>query len=241
MRTIDISMPLFPGMPRFPGDSPFAAARVARLAMGDRFELSRLTLSSHAGTHLDPPRHLLRGGRSVDRLDLKVLLGPCQVIEVPQTRRVVGPRDLRSVRPGVERVLLRTSNSERWARRLRYFGDAVGLSRAGARHLAGLGVRLVGIDALSIEAGRGVRLPVHRELLARGVVVLEGLLLVGVRAGRYELTCLPLRLRGGDGAPARAILRGPLPEARRPSPARPAAAGPGSRRRSGSRRGSGRR
>ncbi len=208
MTPIDISMPLFEGMPRFPGDPPFLCAPVRSLDRGDPFALSRLSLGSHAGTHLDPPRHFDRSGASVDRLDLNVLLGPCVVTDVP-AGRTVAPGELPELPSGTTRVLLRTPNSVRWARRLEYFDDFTGLSVPAAIELAKRGVRLVGIDALSVEHGGPEGYPVHRELLGRGIVLLEGLLLAGARPGPYDLHCLPLAIRDGDGAPARAVLRAP--------------------------------
>jgi arylformamidase len=207
VRVLDVSMPLFEGMPAFPGDPPFRTEPVARLARGDPYDLSRLTLGSHAGTHLDPPSHLLRGGRTVDRLDLATLSGPCRVIAVGSGGSDVARQELARLPAGTRRVLLRTPNSARWARKLEYFEDFVGLSLEAARLLADRGVRLVGIDALSVESDPSRRFPVHRELLGRGVVVLEGLLLGSAPPGRYDLVCLPLRLRAGDGGPARAVLR----------------------------------
>lgn len=207
MGWIDISMPLFAGMPSFPGDPAFASEPVRRIDRGAPYDLSRLTLGSHAGTHLDPPSHFLPGGNPVDRIDLGTLQGPCRVVEVGRLGREIGADELASVPPATSRLLLRTPNSPRWARRLEFFPDYVGLGLAAARRLADRGVRLVGIDALSIEADPSGRFPVHRELLGRGVVVLEGLLLGPVRPGRYDLACLPLRVKDGDGGPARAAVR----------------------------------
>ena len=206
MRRWDISMPMFEGMPAFPGDPPFSSALVRRLSAGEPYDLSRLTLGSHAGTHLDPPSHFRAGGPTVDALDLATLNGPCWVVDAGPSTEAVGTDRLGGVPSGAERVLLRTSNSARWARKLEFFDDYVGLSPEGAAWLVGRGVRLVGIDALSIERDPSDRFPVHRALLDRGVVILEGLLLDRVRPGRYALECLPLRIRAGDGAPARAVL-----------------------------------
>lgn len=199
-------MPLFDGMPAFPGDPPFRSQAVTRVVDGGPYNLSSLTLGSHAGTHVDPPSHFLAGGASVDRLDLSILNGPCRVVAIEPAGREVTASALRAVPPGTTRVLLRTPNSARWARRLEFFGDFVGLSLDGARRLAETGVRLVGIDALSIETDGSGSFPVHRELLGRGVTILEGLLLDGAPEGAYTLACLPLAVRDGDGGPARAVL-----------------------------------
>jgi arylformamidase len=209
MRRIDVSMPLFEGMPAFPGDPEFRSEPVQRIDRGDPYGLSRLVLGSHAGTHVDPPGHFLPSGPSADRLDLEALNGPCQVVAVPAGCALVGPGELKEIPSGTTRILLRTSNSERWARRLEYFADYVALSPEGAASLIARGARLIGIDALSIESDPTHRFPIHRELLARGVLILEGLLLSEALPGAYELECLPLRLRDGDGGPARAVLNAP--------------------------------
>jgi len=199
-------MPLFEGMPSFPGDPPFSAQPVARLRDGGPYNLSLLSFGSHAGTHLDPPCHFLPDGVAVDGLDLDVLNGPCRVVATGPNVRAVSEAELSTVPAGTTRVVLRTANSARWAHRLEFFEDYVGLTLDGARRLADRGARLIGIDSLSIETDLLGGFPVHRELLGRGIVILEGLLLDGVEPGSYELSCLPLPIRGGDGGPARAVL-----------------------------------
>ncbi len=205
-RRRDISLPLFEGMPTFPGDPPFAAESVPRRTDGAPYRLSRLTMGSHTGTHVDPPRHFREDGLAADALDLELLNGPCWVVDTGASTDPVGAGALAAVPVDAVRVLLKTANSARWARGLAYFEEFVGLGTDGAAELLARGVRLVGIDALSIERDPTERYPVHRALLDRGVVILEGLLLAGIRPGPYRLECLPLRLRGGDGAPARAVL-----------------------------------
>ena len=207
MQWIDVSMPLFTGMPAFPGDPPFSAERAHSIDRGDPYNLSELTLGSHAGTHVDPPVHFIPRGATIDRIDLGALNGPCQVVAVPDSAESVGPRELAAVPNGTPRVLLRTANSERWHRRLEFFPDYVALAPEGADALIARGVRLIGIDSLSIERDTTGRFPVHHRLLGSEVLILEGLLLADVRPGPYELACLPLAWRDGDGGPARAILR----------------------------------
>lgn len=206
MRRIDISMPLYPGMPAFPGDPPFETARLRALDRGDPYNISTVVLGSHAGTHVDPPAHFVRDGVTADRLDLDALNGPCWVVEVDSRVTAIGVREVDSLPAGAERVLFRTSNSSRWARSLSFFADYVALSPPAAEALAARKVALVGVDSLSIENDPSGRYPVHHLLLGRGIVLLEGLLLEGVAEGEYTLECLPLRLRDGDGGPARAAL-----------------------------------
>jgi len=159
MQRIDISMPLFAGMPAFPGDPPFQSDRVHSLARGDPYNLSALTLGSHVGTHVDPPIHFLPEGLTIDEVDLSAVNGPCCVVAVPARARSVGVRELAAVPPGTERLLLRTANSERWRRRLEFFPNYVALEPDAAQALVDLGVRLVGIDSLSIERDLTGRTP----------------------------------------------------------------------------------
>jgi arylformamidase len=184
-------------------------APVDRISRGDAYDLSRLSLGTHAGTHVDPPVHFFPGGVTVDRLDLDVLQGPCQVLALPEDRRGIGLPELADLADGTERVLFRTRNSTRWAARLEFFPDFVGMTPEAARAVRERGVRLVGIDALSVEQDPTGRFPVHRELLGHGVPIVEGLLLASAAPGAYHLDCLPLRIRDGDGGPARAVLRSP--------------------------------
>lgn len=210
-----MSMPIFPGMPSFPGDPPVSVAPVLRLARGDPYALAELRLGSHAGTHLDAPRHFREDGTPVDRIDLDRLNGPAYLLRVPDDRPAVSAREIAGVPRGTTRLLLRTANSARWARRLEFFPQFVALTPDGARSLFARGIRCVGIDALSIESELGDRFPVHRYLLGHGIPILEGLLLDRVPPGPCELYCLPLRLRDGDGAPARAAVRRSVPAGRK--------------------------
>ena len=199
-------MPLYPGMPAFPGDPEFSTAPSHRIERGDAYNISTVGFGTHAGTHVDPPVHFIPGGAAIDRVDLELLNGPCRVVGVPDACRTIGGPEASGVPPGTERVLFRTSNSARWARSLRFFEDYVALDPTGAQTLLGAGVRLVGIDALSIERDPSGRFPVHHALLGHGALILEGLLLADAPPGEYDLACLPLRLADGDGGPARVTL-----------------------------------
>jgi arylformamidase len=209
VRRLDVSMPLYAGMPGFPGDPEFSSRPVHSLAKGDPYSVSGLSLGSHSGTHVDPPCHFLPGAATVDRLDLEVLNGPCRVVEVPESSRSIGPGEVSAVPPGTTRVLFRTPNSARWHRKLEFFPDYVAVDDAGAEALLARRVGLVGIDSLSVERDSTGRFPVHHRLLGGGALILEGLLLYDAPAGSYDLECLPLLLRGGDGGPARVVLRSP--------------------------------
>ncbi|MFQ5908088.1 MAG: cyclase family protein [Thermoplasmata archaeon] len=203
---IDISLPLSGTTPCYPGDTPFARHEQKNLEKGDPVTLSELTLSAHAGTHVDVPSHVLPNAPSLDEVDVLAFSGPAQVLDLRGVSRVVGKHNLRphSFHPG-EIVLLKTRNSKRWQRN-RFHEDYVYLSEEGADFLANREAKAVGIDALSIEGFHVEGLPAHRALLGQGVGIIEGLNLSLAKPGRYWLDCLPLRVVGGDGAPARAVL-----------------------------------
>lgn len=202
----DISLPIRPGMPMWPGDPAPAIAPAYRISAGDEANVSRVELSSHAGTHIDPPLHVLEGGTPVDRLPLEALVGEAVVVEIGRSVGTIDAPDLESAQlEGAERVLFKTGNSPRWATGGPW-PEFVAVSAGAAAWLVAHEVRLVGIDALSIEPAGAPGLPTHRTLLEAGVVIVEGLDLSGVPPGRYRLACLPLRIEGGDGGPARAVL-----------------------------------
>jgi arylformamidase len=196
MEIIDVSVPIRTGMVTYPGDPEAVLERVESMADGESANVSRLDLGVHTGTHVDAPVHFLEGEAAVDELSLAVLNGPCEVVATARLEEsAVG-----LVPEGTERVLFKTPNSELWA--LETFPDEFErFDGAGARALVGRGLKLVGVDYLSVGDHEA-----HRTLLGAGVVVVEGLDLRGVEPGSYELHCLPLRLVGSDGAPARTIL-----------------------------------
>jgi arylformamidase len=207
MRIYDISVPLSPTLVCYPGDPQVEITAVADIAQGDAANVSRLTLSSHSGTHLDAPRHFFSQGVAIDALDLQQLLGPARVCALSSTTHITAA-DLSPLQlDGVKRVLFRTANSSLWERS-EFQPHYVALTASAAQRLVDIGVQLVGIDYLSVDAFERQDFPVHRLLLSAGVLILEGLDLRAVPPGDYELLVLPLRLHNGDGAPARAVLRG---------------------------------
>jgi arylformamidase len=207
MAIYDISLPISESLPVWPGDPGIRITQPSHLDRGDAATVTRLDMGAHTGTHVDAPAHFIPGGSGVDALDLDVLVGPARVVHALEgdvlSTEVLGGLQ---IPPGTERVLFRTRNSERWARGAREFAeDFVAITEGGARWLVERGVRLVGIDYLSVGPFNAPA-PTHRILLRAGVILLEGLNLSGVAAGVYQLVCLPLRIVGVDGAPARAIL-----------------------------------
>jgi arylformamidase len=199
MEIIDISVPIRPGMPTYPGDPTVTLERVKALADGDGVNLSRVDLGAHTGTHVDAPLHFIDGAEATETLPLDALVGPARVLDLTAAKQLDA-----AAFDGVElaeRVLLKTSNSELWARGT-FAEDALQLDGGAAQVLVDGGVRLVGIDYLSIGDHDA-----HRVLLGAGVVPVEGLDLRGVEPGDYDLICAPLKLVGSDGAPARVLLR----------------------------------
>lgn len=204
----DISQSLYTGRPGWPGDATVQVHTRASLAAGDAANVSTLTLSSHSGTHVDPPAHFIAGGQTVDRLELSALVGDCWVADLTGRPRITAA-DLEqlSLPPTIERLLLKTDNSARWATATTFFPDYVALTPDAAEWVVARRLRLVGIDSLSIELyNSDPAHPTHHRLLAAGVIIVEGLDLSGIAAGAYTLVCLPLKIAAGDGAPARAIL-----------------------------------
>jgi arylformamidase len=193
---IDISRPIGSDLPVWPGDPAVLVEPVARLEAGDVAAVSHLALGTHTGTHVDPPAHFVPGGATVDELDLDLLVGPAVVADLTGGTPVDAARlDALGLPAGTTRLLLKTGCD----------GPTGLLSSEGAAWLVARGVQLVGADTLSIEPPDG-SYPVHRLLLGAGVIIVEGLDLTAAPAGRYGLACLPLRIEGGDGAPARAVL-----------------------------------
>jgi arylformamidase len=209
MRIYDISLAITPGMPVWPGDPGVELERVTEIAKGANSNTSRLTLGVHSGTHVDAPVHFLDGDTSVETLALETLTGRATVVDLPQAEVLdAATLEAASIAPGTERLLFKTRNSAYWRRGEKEFQtDFVGVDAGGAEWLVNQGVRLVGVDYLSVAPFKKSR-PTHRTLLEAGVVVVEGLDLSRVNPGTYTLYCLPLKLVGSDGAPARAILVG---------------------------------
>jgi len=211
---IDISVPMYSGMVHWPDNPAVRIERIQDLSRGDAANVSRLELGAHTGTHMDAPRHFLADGAGLDELPLDATIGPARVIPIVHPN-AIHPEELEvhSLRAG-ERVLFRTRNSERCWKTDRFVEDFVYISAAAAKYLVQRKVRTVGIDYLSVGGYVHDGVETHQILLGAGVWLIEGLNLAAVKPGAYELICLPLRVVGADGAPARAVLR---PRGRRES------------------------
>jgi len=203
---IDISVPLRNTMVHWPDDPPVQIKRILDMERGDTANVSTLAMSAHTGTHLDAPRHFLCTGKSIDQMPLEAMMGRARVIEILDPAAIKADELRRHhIRHG-ERLLFKTRNSERCWRSDHFIEDFAFITDEAAQLLAERRVRLVGIDYLSVDSFKhGAE--THRVLLEAGIWVIEGLDLSRVNSGRYELICLPLKIEGGDGAPARAIVR----------------------------------
>jgi len=211
MRVHDVTLTLRPGMPTWPGEDGPRVEPLKRMARGDSSNVSVVTFGDHTGTHVDPPVHFLEGGATIDQLPLEPLVGRCRVVGYGDDDHISGHwLDGAGIGMGTERVLFKTRNSERWRDPTAPFDkEFIALDETAAHWLVRAGVKLVGVDYLSVEPFGSGKLghPVHVALLRAGVVIVEGLDLHDVAPGDYELFCGPLKIAGGTGSPARVLLR----------------------------------
>lgn len=201
---IDISVPLQNGMHYWPGERP-EFEQFEFMDQGAVCNVTRMRLSVHTGTHMDAPRHFINSGIAMEALPLEAVLGPCTVVDVNDEVCVRAAHLEGSLLE--PRVLLKTRNSTRCWSKPSFAEDFVFIARDAAQVLVDRGVRTVGIDYLSVGGFRQDLVETHEILLGAGMWIIEGLNLSGVAAGRYELACLPLKIVGSDGAPARAAVR----------------------------------
>ncbi|MFW5634344.1 MAG: arylformamidase [Erythrobacter sp.] len=202
-RIRDISQRLHPGLPVWPGDTPFTQARTWRMEDGSPVNVSALTLSTHSGAHADAPLHYAQGASDIAGVDLDPYVGECLVVDARGAGRLIEVGDIPPLQ-GAERVLFRTFErfpQEQWA------GETTALAPGTIEWLAAQGGRLVGIDGPSIDPQDSKDMLAHKTVLKHDLRVLEGLVLDGVEEGRYELIALPLPIVGGDASPVRAVLR----------------------------------
>jgi arylformamidase len=206
MKLIDVSVPLDATLPTYPHNTPFSVEAVRRRARGDRSNVSTLHMSAHTGTHVDAPVHFVDGGAGAESLPLEILCGRARVIEVT-SRKAIAAEDLERLNLSEDiRLLIKTHNSRLWGDPT-FHSDYIGIGESAAKFLVHHGVKLVGVDYLSVEPFGTDGAPTHHLLLGAGTIVIEGLNLRDVDPGVYELYCLPLAIVGCDGAPARVVLR----------------------------------
>ncbi len=197
-------------MPTYPGDPGIVFEQWTALANGDPANVTMLHFGAHTGTHVDAPSHFIADAKGVDDILLSTLVGPARVVRIADDVMAITSRHVALINPiGATRLLFKTRNSAFWANQNGFRTDFTFIAPDAARALVEMGVKLVGIDYLSVEEFGSTSFATHNVLLASGVVILEGLDLRGIDAGDFELICLPLKLVDGtrDGAPARAVLR----------------------------------
>ena len=204
---IDISVALTDGMVHWPDDPPVEIKQILNMKDGDECNLTHLSMAAHAGTHMDAPHHFRKSGFSIDKMPLTATIGKARVIEIAD-KELITPQELKShrIKKG-ERILFKTHNSKRRWDNKPFKTKFVHLSIEAAQYLSERGVQTIGIDYLSIGGYMGNVVQVHNIILQAGIWVIEGLNLSKVQAGSYELNCLPIKIAGADGAPARALLR----------------------------------
>jgi arylformamidase len=204
---IDVSVAVKHGMPHWPDNPPIILQRAKDIGRGDNCNVSHLAMGVHTGTHIDGPVHFIDQAAGIDEMPLTATMGEARVVEITDPRQVTtGELRQQPLRAG-ERVLFRTANSDRCWQASEFIEDFVHISEQAAVHLAQTRVRTVGIDYLSVGGYHEDGAKIHRLLLEAGIWIIEGLDLSAVRAGWYDMICLPVKLHGSDGAPARAILR----------------------------------
>jgi arylformamidase len=204
---IDISIPLQNGMAHWPDNPPMQITPFLDMAAGDVCNVSKLSLGSHTGTHMDAPHHFIVGGKSIDAMPITASVGPARVIAIDDPESIK-PDELRraAIQPD-ERVLFKTRNSPRCWESNAFVEDFVYIAADAAQYLAEVGVQLVGVDYLSVGGFFKDGPQTHQALLGAGIWIIEGLNLTAVTPGKVDLICLPIKIAGGDGAPARAIVR----------------------------------
>ena len=209
MKIYDVTVPLSEQTPVYEGDPNVQIEAAHQIAKGDAANVSRLCCGAHTATHVDAPNHFIEGGRRVDQLEFDKLIGKCRVVEIAEKVMAIEAAHVVNLE-GVERVLFKTRNSDFWNDLGQGFRkDFTYIAPDAAKVLVDLGVKLVGIDYLSVEKFGAETFDTHITLLEKEVIIIEGLDLREVSAGDYELICLPLKMVGGtgDGAPARTVLR----------------------------------
>lgn len=208
MKLYDVTLPISKDMVTWPGDPSVSLNQAKSISKGDKCNITQMQMGIHTGTHVDAPYHFIEDGGKLGSIPIENFIGPCLVVEL-DSKVIVEKQDLiKHNIAGYSRILLKTKNSELWENNINSFkADFIALGLDAAQYLVEMNVILVGIDYLSIESPRSHNNKVHKLLLKNDIIILEGLNLSKVKAGLYELMCLPLKLQHCEGAPARVILR----------------------------------
>ncbi len=208
-RIIDVTVPLSPAMPVWPGDPQPQLNAMSRIADGEMCNLTSFSCPAHAGTHVDAPHHFIDGAGGIETLGLEVLMGPVSVVDVGEAAEITPDIiDAIDFEEGTRRVLFKTTNSRLWDDPAHdFFEDFVALTHKAAKQAVEREIKLIGVDYLSVQRFHDAEPTTHLILLNAGVILVEGLDLRKAEAGYYDLACLPLKLMGCDGAPARVVLK----------------------------------
>jgi arylformamidase len=204
---IDVSVPLHTGMVHWPTDPSVRIERIADMNQGAVCNVSKVEMCAHVGTHMDGLNHFIKDGAPLDTVPFDAVIGPCRIIEIKDTDSVK-PDELKkhNLRKG-ERILLKTRNSKRPWWDEDFDTRFIHISKDAAQHMVERDIRTIGIDYLSVGGYERDGVECHQVLLGAGVWIIEGLNLTKVKPGKYDLICLPVKIRNSDGAPARAVLR----------------------------------
>lgn len=207
MTIYDLTLTITPDLIVWKGDPPIQMTQPQHLDRGDVCTVTRLNMSAHTGTHLDAPAHFIPGGATVETLDLYTLVGPALLVDVGDVDQITtAVLEQLPIPPGATRLLLRSRNAARWAAgETEFYEPFVAIEADGAQWLVDHGIKLVGVDYLSVAPYHDA-VTTHQILLGAGVIAVEGLNLYEIPTGLYQLVCLPMKLGGSDGAPVRAIL-----------------------------------
>jgi len=206
---IDISLPLTNDFPVWPGDPKINISTISSMDKGDTCNVSYMKMGVHAGTHIDAPHHFMNNNITVEKLSLDTLVGVVYVVEITEEPKVINNKVLQNstIPKGIDRLIIKTENSKLWNLKHTTFNkNFVAIDKSGAEWIVKRGIKLVGVDYLSVapfEDG----IPTHQILLGAQVIIVEGLNLSAIDGGYYELFCLPLKIPGCDGSPARAVLK----------------------------------
>ncbi len=209
MKIHDVSLVIRPGMATWKNEAGPKIEPLRRLSKGDGANVSLLSFGNHTGTHVDPPSHFIDGGNTSDKLPVDALVGPCRVVGYDGDTHISAEwLDGAAIPETTERLLFKTRNSDLWNGGAPFHEGFIALDASGAKWCARRGMKLVGVDYLSVEPyGTGPRAhPVHLALLKKNVVIIEGLDMSDVAPGEYELVCGAIKVENGDGAPARVFL-----------------------------------
>ncbi|MDQ1474394.1 MAG: arylformamidase [Bryobacterales bacterium] len=204
---IDVTVPVRNGMVHWPGDPEYLIRQVLDQKDGDICTLSRIDLSVHTGTHMDAPRHFLQGAATMEQMPIDATIGPARVIWISDPVAIRRPElEQYDLQPG-ERILIKTANSAKRWNSDAFDEDYIFIAADAAAYMAERRIRTIGVDALSVGGFKQDMVETHQTILRADIWIIEGLNLSAVEPGDYELVCLPLKLVGSDGSPARAVLR----------------------------------